>query len=89
MRQEAEGFTHSCEALAQAEKADYRLIGCPTLIVTGEDDVVAPPSIAYELTDKIDGAKTVILPRCGHWTPIEKVKECGIILSDFLREIPV
>lgn len=89
MRQEAEGFAHSCEALAQAEKADYRLIGCPTLIVTGEDDAIAPPSIAYELADKIGGAKTVILPRCGHWTPIERVKECGTILSNFLRGIPV
>ena len=34
-------------------------------------------------------AKTVILNRCGHWTPIEKSKECGKLLSEFVRAIPV
>ena len=53
------------------------IIDCPTLIVTGDEDAVGPPSIAQELADKIGGAKTVILNRCGHWTPIEKSKECG------------
>jgi 3-oxoadipate enol-lactonase len=89
MRQNPEGYAQSCEALAQAEKADHGLIDCPALIVTGEEDAVAPPSIARELADKIRGGKTVILHRCGHWTPIEKVKECGTLLSDFLRGIPI
>ena len=80
MRQDAEGFARSCEGLAQAEKADHRLIDCPTLIVTGDEDPVGPASIAHELADKIGGAKTVILHRCGHWTPIEKSKECGKLL---------
>jgi 3-oxoadipate enol-lactonase len=89
MRQDAEGFARSCEALGQAEKADHRLIDCPTLIVTGDEDAVGPPSIAQELAEKIGGAKTVILNRCGHWTPIERSKECGKLLSEFVRGIPI
>ena len=89
MRQDAEGFALSCEALAQAERADHRLIDCPTLIVTGDEDAVGPASVAHELADKIGGAKTVILHRCGHWTPIEKSKECSTLLSEFLRGIPI
>jgi pimeloyl-ACP methyl ester carboxylesterase len=89
MRQDAEGFARSCEALGQAEKADHRLIDCPALIVTGDEDAVGPPSIAQELADKIGGAKTVILNRCGHWTPVEKSKECGRLLSEFVRGIPI
>jgi 3-oxoadipate enol-lactonase len=89
MRQNPEGFAQSCEALAQARGADHRLIGCPALIVTGDEDAIAPPSNAQELADKIRGAKTVVLHRCGHWTPIEKVRECGQLLSDFLRGIPI
>ena len=85
MRQDAEGFARTCEALAQAERADHRLIDCPTLIVTGDEDAVGPASIAHELADKIGGVKTVVLHRCGHWTPIEKSRECGTLLSDFLR----
>jgi pimeloyl-ACP methyl ester carboxylesterase len=89
MRQDAEGFARSCEALGQAEKADHRLIDCPALIVTGDEDAVGPPSIAQELADKIGGARTVILNRCGHWTPVEKSKECGKLLSEFVRGIPI
>ena len=89
MRQDAEGFARSCEALGQAEKADHRLIDCPTLIATGDEDAVGPPSIAREIADKIGGAKTVILKRCGHWTPVEKSKECGKLLSEFVRGIPI
>jgi 3-oxoadipate enol-lactonase len=89
MRQDAEGFARSCEALGQAEKADHRLIDCPALIVTGDEDAVGPPSVAQELADKIGGAKTVILNRCGHWTPVEKSKECGRLLSEFVRGIPI
>jgi 3-oxoadipate enol-lactonase len=89
MRQDAEGFARSCEALADAEKADHRLIDCPTLIVTGDEDAVGPASVAQELADKIGGAKTVILHRCGHWTPIEKSQECGTLLSEFVRRITV
>jgi 3-oxoadipate enol-lactonase len=89
MRQDVEGFARSCEALAQAEKADHSLIDCPTLIVTGDEDAVGPATIAYELADRIGRAKTVILHRCGHWTPIEKSKECGALLSEFVRGIPI
>lgn len=89
MRQDAEGFARSCEALAEAGRADHRLVGCPTLIVTGDEDGVGPPTMARELAGRIKGAKSVILDRCGHWTPIEKPKECGRLLSEFLRGIPV
>ena len=89
MRQDAEGFARSCEALAQAQKADHRLIDCPTLIVTGDEDAIGPASVAQELADKIGNAKTVVLHRCGHWTPIEKSKECGKLLSEFVRGIPI
>jgi len=89
MRQDAEGFARSCEALAQAERADHGRIDCPTLVVTGDEDAVGPGSIAHELADKIGGARTVILHRCGHWTPIEKAKECGTLLSEFVRGISI
>ena len=89
MRQDAEGFARSCEALGQAEKADHRLIDCPTLIVTGDEDAIGPASVAQDLADKIGGAKTVTLHRCGHWTPIEKSKECRTLLSEFVRRISI
>jgi hypothetical protein len=43
MRQDPEGYARSCEALAAARPVDPALIKAPTLLVTGEDDAVAPP----------------------------------------------
>lgn len=84
MRQDAEGFALSCEALAGAEAADHRRITAPALIVTGEDDAVAPPTAARQLAERIAGARAEVLARCGHWTQVEKPKECGERLAAFL-----
>ena len=85
MRQDAEGFAQSCEALAGAAAADLRLLRCPTLIVTGDEDAIAPPSVAQTLADKIKGSKVKVLERCGHWTPFERPQECARLLSEHVR----
>ena len=87
MRQDAEGFAQSCEALAEAKAADLRLIRCPLLVVTGDEDAIAPPSVAQALADKVKGARVKILDRCGHWTPLERPKDCGRLAADFIRSL--
>lgn len=84
MRQDPKGYAANCEALAAAEAADAARIACPTLLVTGEDDVVAPPSVARQLGEKIEGARVHVLPRCGHWTPFEAPEACNGHLKEFL-----
>ncbi|MFO1037930.1 MAG: alpha/beta hydrolase [Geminicoccaceae bacterium] len=88
MRQDAESFARTCVALAEAKAADLRLVRCPTLVVTGEEDAVGPPSMAQMIVDRIKGAKLKLLDRCGHWTPIERPQDCARLLSDFLRSQP-
>ena len=85
LRQDPEGFAQSCEALASAKGADLRLLNCPTLVVTGEEDPIAPPGAAQGLAERIKGAKLKTLPRCGHWTPIEQPKECARLASEHIR----
>ena len=87
MRQDKEGFAQSCEALAQSEGADLRLIRCPALIATGDEDGVAPPSAAQALAERFKGAKVKIFARCGHWTPLERPRECGKLAADFIRSV--
>jgi 3-oxoadipate enol-lactonase len=89
MRLYAEEFTRSYEPLGRAEKADHRLIDCPTLIVAGDEDTVGLPSVAKDLAGKIGGAKAVILNRCGRWTPIERSKDGGKLLLEFVRGVPL
>jgi pimeloyl-ACP methyl ester carboxylesterase len=85
LRQDPEGFAESCEALASAKGADLRLLNCQALLVTGEEDPVAPPGAAQGLADRIRGSKLRTLPRCGHWTPLEQPRECARLASEHIR----
>lgn len=86
MRQDPAGYAANCEALAAAEAADAARITCPTLLVTGEDDAVAPPSVTRALAEKIRGARTQVLPRCGHWTTFEAAGEVQGLVKEFLSQ---
>jgi 3-oxoadipate enol-lactonase len=85
MRQDSECFALSCEALASAEAADLRMIRCPVLMITGDEDAVAPSASVHAMAEKMKHATVKVLDRCGHWTMIEKPNECTKLLSEFLR----
>ena len=87
MRQDGEAYARSCEALAEAGPAPVERIEAPVLLVTGDEDGVAPPQSVRAFAEKLHSAKStrvVVLPRCGHWTPIERPEECARELRDFL-----
>ena len=87
MRQSGEGYARSCEALADAQAADVSGCKLPVLLVTGDEDGVAPPQAVRTLAERFHNAtsaRIVVLPRCGHWTPIERHEECARELRDFL-----
>lgn len=87
MRQDPEGYARSCAALAATTPAAVERIEAPVLLVTGDEDVVAPPQAVRNLAERLGHAKsvrTVILNRCGHWTPIERPDECARELRQFL-----
>ena len=87
MRQDGEAYARTCEALADAQPAALDRIGVPVLLVTGDEDGVAPPQAVRALAERLHGApgaRVVVLPRCGHWTPIERPEECARELRDFL-----
>jgi pimeloyl-ACP methyl ester carboxylesterase len=86
MRQDPGGYARSCEALAAMEPADTSRISCPTLLVTGDEDVVAPPHAVRMMGERIVGSRVEILRGCGHWTPVESPDECIGLLKRFLLE---
>jgi pimeloyl-ACP methyl ester carboxylesterase len=86
MRQDPEGYARSCEALAEMVPADTSRIECPTLLVTGDEDVVAPPQAVRMMGERIAGSRVEMLRGCGHWTPVEKPEECIGLLKRFLLE---
>jgi 3-oxoadipate enol-lactonase len=86
MRQCPDGYARTCDALADARPADVARISCPTLLVTGDEDVVAPAQSVRQIGERIPGARVEVLPRCGHWTTVEKPNECGDLLQRFYSQ---
>ena len=86
MRQDPEGYARSCEALADMQSAATSRIACPALLVTGDEDVVAPPQAVRMMGERIAGSRVEVLRGCGHWAPVEKPEECTGLLKRFLLE---
>ena len=83
MRQPPEGYAATCEALADAKSAALAKIKCRTLLITGDEDGVAPPAVVQKLSKAIKGAQVRILPECGHWTPIERASDVNALMANF------
>ena len=56
----------------------------PTLVITGQDDVLAPPKFSEFLKDNIAGARLLIIEDCGHMTMIERVDEVAEAIDRFV-----
>jgi len=88
MRQDPEGYARSCEALADTRAAALERITAPTLLVTGDEDTVAPPQAVRAMAERFGPpagpARVVVFNRCGHWTPIERPEDCARELRGFL-----
>ncbi|HEY2187271.1 MAG TPA: alpha/beta fold hydrolase [Caldimonas sp.] len=90
MRQDPDGYARTCDALAEAEPAAVERIEAPVLLVTGDEDGVAPPQQVRAFAEKLHrarSARVAVLPRCGHWTPIERPDECARELREFLATV--
>ncbi|MBE7367509.1 alpha/beta fold hydrolase [Ramlibacter pallidus] len=87
MRQDPQGYARSCAALAATVAAQVERIEAPTLLVTGDEDGVAPPQAVRAMAERLAAAKgvrTIVLQRCGHWTPVERAEDCVRELRQFL-----
>ena len=90
MRSDADAYARNCEALADAQAARLEEVRAPVLLVTGDEDAVAPPQAMRALAARLTGARSVrsvVLPRCGHWTPIERPAECAREWRDFAAAV--
>jgi pimeloyl-ACP methyl ester carboxylesterase len=83
MRQPPDGYARTCDALADAQPADTAKIACPTLLVTGDEDAIAPAGSVRQIAERLPGCRLEILRGCGHWTTIEKPEECSDLLRRF------
>ena len=88
LRQNPAGYAAHCEALAVADAACHEAIRCPTLLVHGTEDPVAPPAAAKRLRDAITAARLESLPGVGHWPMLEAPARAAELLRAHLADAP-
>lgn len=60
-------------------------IGVPTLVLSGQEDLLFPPLYGQEIADAIAGAKHHILPRVGHVAALEDTPALAQQIERFLE----
>lgn len=76
------------EAVARHDTYD-RLdrIKAPTLVLTGEEDVLIPPGNSAILAERIPGAELRVIPGGGHQIMIEQPHACNQAIVAFLQKV--
>ncbi len=84
-----EGIAAASRGMAQrADSTDLlATIGCPTLVLVGEQDVLTPPHVAQDYASKIANAQFVTLPNAGHLSNMEQPEAFVQAVSGFLRNV--
>ena len=88
LRQSPAGYAAHCEALARATAARHEAIHCPTLLVHGASDEVAPLAAAMRIRGAIAGARLETLPGVGHWPMLEAPARAAELLRSHLAAAP-
>lgn len=52
-----------------------RNIDCPTLVLTGDKDVLCPVKLHQEMAEQIQDSKLVVIEDCGHLSSLEKKED--------------
>ena len=88
LRQPPAGYAANCAALAGARPAPVETLSCPVLLVTGDEDRVAPPDAVRAMAARFGthrAVRVVVLSGCGHWHPIEQPEECERLALDHVQ----
>jgi 3-oxoadipate enol-lactonase len=66
---------------------DLKTIDVPTLLVTGDEDVLTGPQEAELMRQNIAGSEMKIIRRAGHYSPWEQPAEVGQLLRKFFDSV--
>lgn len=63
------------------------VITCPTLLMTGDEDLLTPLPYSHELQRRIAGSRLVMLEQAGHCMFLEQPARFAQIAADFFHEM--
>jgi 3-oxoadipate enol-lactonase len=74
-----------------AERPDsvdtLKAINVPTLLVTGDEDILTGVNEAELMRQHISGSQLRVIPKAGHYSPWEQPEEAGKLLRQFLDRV--
>jgi len=84
--QPADGYARCCGAI---ERMDLRpllsRIGAPTLVISGADDLAAPPQMQRAIADAIPGARHETVAPAAHVAAVEQSEAVNHLILEHLR----
>jgi len=85
-----EGYIGTCYALRDADfRESISSVYCPTLVLTGAEDVATPPELGRELASSIRGAKFSAIEYAGHLACVEQPEIMAKRMMNFFREVKI
>ena len=64
-----------------------KTINVPTLVVTGDQDILTGINEAQFMHQHIAGSELRVIPKAGHFSPWERPEEVGLLLRQFLDRL--
>jgi len=62
-----------------------RRVRVPVLLVVGAEDAITPPECLKRAQGVFPDARLLVVPQCGHMTPLEAPATFNAAVLDFLR----
>jgi len=89
LRQDGQFHARMWDMVAELDVADgLAAIGCPVMVVAGEQDPSASPEAARAIVRRIAGARLEVIPGSGHFPQMEYPLAFNALLQDFLALQP-
>jgi pimeloyl-ACP methyl ester carboxylesterase len=67
--------------------ADLSKVALPTLILSGSNDVIAPPAESRRMAELIPGARLEVFNGAGHMLMLERTDEVHALIARFARDL--
>jgi pimeloyl-ACP methyl ester carboxylesterase len=72
-------------AIRPDRRDDLARITVPTLVVVGEEDVIAPPDEARAMAEALPDGRLEMIPAVGHLSPVEDPRAFDEVVLRFLQ----
>lgn len=85
--QVAKAYTRQAEACLEHDtRTNLSEVHTPTLVVTGESDLLSTVPVARAIAEEVQGALCEVIPKAGHAAPIEFVQDFARVVTQFWRK---